>query len=137
MRTKSTDRFHPKDTIMTSVPGVYLIVSTKHPEFSYIGETTSLTERLQKHNSGQGPDATCHFGLLPFAMFAYVVGFQNKGERLYFESLWKVTARRRRAIASKTDGLVLIGRDLVDEYNKQHPDDTPLRIVRCGTITEG
>jgi hypothetical protein len=70
-------------------------------------------------------------------MFAYVVGFQNKGERLYFESLWKVTARRRRATASKTDGLVLIGRDLVDQYNKQHPDDTPLRIVQCGTITEG
>jgi hypothetical protein len=45
--------FRPKDTIMTSVPGVYLIVSTKHPKFSYIGETTSLTERLQKHNSGQ------------------------------------------------------------------------------------
>jgi predicted GIY-YIG superfamily endonuclease len=129
--------FRPKDTIMTSVPGVYLIVSTKHPEFSYIGETTSLTERLQKHNSGQGPDATCHFGLLSFAMFAYVVGFQNKGERLHFESLWKVTARRQRAIASRTNGLVLIGRDLVDKYNKQHPNATPLRIVQCGTITEG
>jgi hypothetical protein len=25
--------FRPKDTIMTSVPGVYLIVSTNHPEF--------------------------------------------------------------------------------------------------------
>ena len=91
--------FRPKDTIVTSVPGVYLIVSTKHPKISYIGETKSLNERLQKHNSGQGPNATSHFGLLPFAMFAYVVGFQNKGERLYFESLWKVTARRRRAIA--------------------------------------
>jgi predicted GIY-YIG superfamily endonuclease len=119
--------FHAKDTILTSVPGVYLIISTRQPEFSYIGQTPSLSIRLHKHNAGTGPKITGSFGLIPFAMFAYVVGFQHEGERLNFESLWKVTARRRRNIVtSSNDGLVLIARDLVAECNKIHPEHPPL-----------
>jgi predicted GIY-YIG superfamily endonuclease len=129
--------FRPKDTIMTSVPGVYLLISTKVPQFTYIGETSSLTERLQTHNSGQGPAATANFGLLPFAMFAYVVGFQHKGERQRFESLWKVTARRQRQLSSTNNGFILIGQDLVRKHNLQNPDAEPLRIVQCGSVTNG
>jgi predicted GIY-YIG superfamily endonuclease len=68
---------------MTSVPGVYLLVSTKVPQFTYIGETSSLSTRLQTHNSGQGSKASVNSALLHFTMFAaYVIGFQHKGECL-------------------------------------------------------
>jgi predicted GIY-YIG superfamily endonuclease len=109
--------FRPKDTIMTSVPGIYLLISTKVPQFLYIGETSSLTKRLQIHNSGGGPAATANFGLHPFTMFAYVVGFQHKGERQRFESLWKVTARQQQELSSTNNRFILIGQDLVQKYN--------------------
>jgi hypothetical protein len=70
-------------------------------------------------------------------MFAYVVGFQHKGERLHFESLWKVMARRRRELARTNNGLVTISKDLVQEHNQQHPDNPSLRIIQCGTVTNG
>ncbi len=111
---------------MTSVPGIYLLVSTKVPQFTYIGETSSLTERLQTHNSGQGPAATANFGLLPFAMFAYAVGFQHKGEPLQFESLWKVTASQQQQLAGTNNGLILIGQDLVKAHTQHNPDAPPL-----------
>jgi hypothetical protein len=90
---------------------------------------------LRNHNAGTGPKITGSFGLIPFAMFAYVVGFQHEGERLNFESLWKVTARRRRSIVtSSNNGLVVIARELVAEFNKIHHEHLPLRLVQCGSV---
>ena len=70
-------------------------------------------------------------------MFAYIIGFQHKGEPLQFESLWKVTARQRRQLAGANNGLVLIGQDLGKEHDQQNPGAPPFLIVQCGSVTNG
>ena len=132
-------KFRPKDALMTSSPGVYLIISTRQPHFLYIGESTNIGARLTEHNMCRGPPVTARQELIPFAMFAYVVGFRNKRERQRFEQLWKVTAQRRRTLARNNNGLVEIGRDLVESENVTMREEgihsrIPLRIIQCGTV---
>ena len=128
-------RFRPKDATINAVPAVYLLISTQNYHYYYIGETCNLVKRIQEHNTGNGPAVNEHFGLLPFAIFAYVVGFQDRQERLSFERLWKATRLSRKSVAEKNNGLVEIGRDLVEQHNKDNPFKPELRIVSCGSIT--
>ena len=127
--------FRPKDAVINPVPAVYLLISTQDFHMFYIGETTNLVKRIQDHNTGNGPAVNEHFGLLPFALFAYMTGFQNQNERKSMESIWKHTATRRKRIAQKDNGLVEIGRDLVEDYNKSNPNFPEIRIISCGTVT--
>ena len=39
---------------------VYLLESTTRPDKRYIGVTTDLTERLERHNSGRSPHTNEH-----------------------------------------------------------------------------
>ena len=129
--------FRPKDAPVTSVPAVYLIVSVAHPEYSYIGETGNLLRRINEHNTGKGPEVTSSVILRPFAIHAYVIGFTERSERLRFESLWKLTARRQSHLASSTgDGLVEVGRRLVEQENTKQPTNPRLRIVQCGYMEQ-
>jgi predicted GIY-YIG superfamily endonuclease len=129
--------FRPSDIVLTSIKAVYLAVSTRRPEYHYIGETPNLAERLRKHNQMKGPAVTQNETFLPFAVQAYVTGFQDKGHRCRFESLWKVTARRyTRSLMRSANGLVAVGRRLVEEENQQHPTQTPLCIVQCGFVVQ-
>ena len=70
---------------------VYMLVSTRDHTFCYIGETVNITVRLNQHNSGYGSITTCHSSLHPYALFAYVCGFDdNKRLRRSFEFMWKI-----------------------------------------------
>ena len=124
--------FRPYDALLGSLAGVSLLVSTRNTAYSYIGETKSLTKRLTQHNSGQGPSTTNNRILMPWAIMAYVNGFQNRPSRLRFEAVWKLTARRRSDVEKTAEGLVLVARDLVARHNL-HADDK-LRLIRCGSI---
>ena len=58
--------------------------------FSYIGETQNIGVRLNQHNQGYGSHTTCNPSLRPYALFAYVCGFEgNKTLRRQFEYTWK------------------------------------------------
>ncbi len=70
---------------------VYMLVSTQDYTFSYIGETMNISSRLNDHNSGYGSATTLPLSLRPYALFAYVCGFDgDKVLRRNFEYMWKV-----------------------------------------------
>ena len=72
---------------------VYMLISLRHPNFSYIGETICIRSRIQMHNSGNGAQATAPSYLGPFALFAYIFGFSSTSRthlRFYIEQQWKV-----------------------------------------------
>ena len=67
-----------------------MLVSTRVHTFSYIGETKNIHTHLNKLNSGFGSHMTCPLSLRPYALFAYVCGFEgNKLLRRNFEEGWK------------------------------------------------
>ena len=82
-----------------------MFVSTRDLSFSYIGQTNSIITRLNQHNSGHGSSTTCPLSLRPFALFAYVCGFDNDTRlQLHFEDMWKTrrdSERRRGMICLK------------------------------------
>ena len=69
---------------------VYMLISLRRRTFTYIGKTKHPRRRLQNHNSGYGASATepCH--LRPFAVMAYIAGFDGNDElMLAAENKWK------------------------------------------------
>jgi predicted GIY-YIG superfamily endonuclease len=79
---------------------VYMLISLKDFNFSYIGKTLSIRRRIQQHNSGIGSVSTEPLHLRPYALFAYICGFDSKNDLLfYIERMWKV----------KRDGLIRNG----------------------------
>jgi predicted GIY-YIG superfamily endonuclease len=127
-------QFRPCDASIASIPGVYLLVSTRDTSYSYIGETNSITKRLTQHNSGQGPSATNNPLLMPWALMAYTTGFKTRSDRLCFETLWKCTARRRSNLGKTGEGLITIGQELIAVRNSRLDNGNKYRIVRCGDI---
>jgi predicted GIY-YIG superfamily endonuclease len=129
-------RFRPMDSTLPRNPGVYLIVSTKKPHFEYIGETNNVARRIEQHNSLRGPHVTAQPDLLPFAMHAYIVGFNDKTERMQFEAEWKLNNQRRHNVSLTNNGRVDVGIDMIAEKNlERHRQGVPpLRMVQCGTI---
>ena len=67
----------------------YMIVSIPQPTVTYIGQTQDLHERINQHNKGWTHHWTDSITLRPWACMAYIVGFQSKNQRVYFESLWQ------------------------------------------------
>jgi predicted GIY-YIG superfamily endonuclease len=126
--------FRPCDAIIGQTKCVYLLVSTRDTSFSYIGQTENMGRRLVQHNSGNGATVTSNPVLMPWAVMAYVVGFQFKHERLKFEALWKITALRRKA--RSMDELTHVASDLIADYNTSCGNTClfKLRLVFCGTI---
>ena len=69
---------------------VYMLISLKDKNFSYIGKTKSIRQRIRQHNSGIGSVATEPLHLRPYALFAYICGFNSKIAILsYVERKWK------------------------------------------------
>ena len=69
---------------------VYMLMSIKDMNFTYIGKTKCIRNRIQKHNSGVGAVDTEPLHLRPYAMFAYICGFDSQNDLLfYIEDAWK------------------------------------------------
>ena len=72
-------------------------MSIRDQNFSYIGKTNSIRRRIQEHNSGTGSVSTEPLHLRPYALFAYICGFNCQNDLLlYIEREWK--AKRDRLI---------------------------------------
>ena len=61
---------------------VYMLMSVNDHNFSYIGKMLSIRTRIQQHNSGVGSVSTEPLHLRPFALFAYICGFDSKNDLL-------------------------------------------------------
>lgn len=70
---------------------VYFIKSTKTPGKKYVGYTTNLEERLEKHNTG-GSLYTRNYR--PWKLIAYVA-FDSKEKALSFEKYVLVNVRSK------------------------------------------
>lgn len=64
---------------------VYLLKSLKDPNKTYVGFTTNVKERLQKHNEG-GSVYTCDFK--PWKLISFI-GFDEESKALEFEKYIK------------------------------------------------
>jgi predicted GIY-YIG superfamily endonuclease len=105
------------DGTLPQNPGACLIVSTKKPSFECIGETNNVARRIEQHDSLRGPRVTAQPDLVPFAMHACVVGFNDKTERLRFEAEWKLNNQQRRNMPLTNDGCVDVGINMIAEKN--------------------
>ena len=70
---------------------VYMLLSLRQRDFTYIGTTNCICLCLQQHISGNGAVDTAPAYLHPFALFAYVCGFRGGRRDLCFhiENKWK------------------------------------------------
>lgn len=64
---------------------VYLLVSVNDPSQRYIGVTSDLRARLQKHNSGKSRHTSKH---APWRLVTYIA-FSNRAQAEAFESYLK------------------------------------------------
>ena len=69
---------------------VYMLLSLEDKKFVYIGMTNSIRERIKQHNSGVGSVSTEPLHLRPYALLAYICGFDLRTEYMqYIEQRWK------------------------------------------------
>ncbi len=81
---------------------VYFLNSMRSRTFCYIGQTKCLRTRIISHNSGYGSTSTSFSHLRPFAVMAYIAGFDGRRElREHVEAKWK----------EKRDEMIMNGND--------------------------
>ena len=72
---------------------MYMLISVKDGQSTYIGHTANLRYRINQHNSslggsrGTGGD---HRLLAPWGLFCYVAGFPDRQCSASFEGQWKL-----------------------------------------------
>jgi predicted GIY-YIG superfamily endonuclease len=143
-------RFHPCRPIDCSLPQdssgyVYILASVRKNcigKVTYIGQTDDLVKRFRKHLNGTATKQTADPAMRPWAMLAYVSGFEgcSKSGRMYFETLWQGTRNQRTAQRGSpltADQVADLGRMLVDDRrytNCIELQDKKLSFFRCGAI---
>ena len=119
---------------------VYLLISLKSPNTTqglYIGSTKQLPKRLSQHNCGWGARQTSSPLLRPWALLAYVAGFDTDYEKMRaFENEWiskKENVLSRRNAILTVAGTVTLAKDLLRDWQRKEPTFA-LRLVECGSI---
>lgn len=114
---------------------VYILISTVNLVSTYIGSTANLVERLKDHNSGYGGRQTAPSSLRPWAILAYVTGFDaDEASYKTFETLW--LAAKNRYVTDPTlqpsvQGVVELANDILQEEEWEHD----LKLIHSGTLS--
>ena len=116
----------------------YFLVSTRDPNFFYIGQTKDISTRIVQHNSGHGSTTTSPLRLRPYAVLAYVCGFDgNKHLMLSVENQWQSQCHelRRNGITDVNQLILSIQPRLQRMVNNptnflEVTQESPLRLVR-------
>jgi hypothetical protein len=111
---------------------VYMLVSLRDNDSIYIGWTTNLYRRFNEHNQGLGSHITSNPELRPWAIVAYVTGFDDElGDTpSVFEAAWKHHIQHTRA--NTVDSMASVAKSLC---NSEKWKDCALRYIQCGTFT--
>lgn len=133
--------YHPKDiSIPTDNMGfVYLLISLRAPDVTYIGSTINITKRLRQHNSGIGAFSTQNLLLRPWALIAFVTGFQGSDlfqQQQNFERLWKLRIQSFEESSHtiiKPQEVISLGQQLTQTWRFRESESN-LTFVDCGTI---
>ena len=113
---------------------VYMLLSVKRQDYVYIGKTNNLIERLRAHNSGNGSSSTEPSHLRPYALYAYICGFDSRNTlMLAVENQWK---RKRDQLIRRqvTDpkAWARAGQEIIDHRrydNHGLEDNNDLRLI--------
>ena len=111
---------------------VYFLVSLRDPAFTYIGMTNDINRRLQQHNSGNGSSSTVPLRLRPYALFAYICGFECNTTLLsYVESQWKIKRNRLRdsGILCQKQWARRGGHSVIDAVHNSANNNYDLRLI--------
>ena len=117
----------------------YLLVSTRDLTHIYLGSTKNLANRLKQHNAGDGSQQTQSKNLRPWAVLAYIVGFdENKAAHESIKNNWiaqKQDLLSNPRVQASVQVIHNIGKDIINTYNIVHRDNGKLpRFISCGTI---
>ena len=100
---------------------VYMLISLRDNNFTYIGKTKNIRTRIQQHNAGIGSSSTEPIHLRPYALAAYISGFDSRDDLLcYIETKWK--QRRDRLIRNGINDMKawpLCGSEIISEINEE------------------
>lgn len=71
---------------------IYCLVSMRHTDKIYFGETKCLAQILAQHNSGNGAQGTVNARYIPWGVAAYICGLSHMTtiERMSLERDWKL-----------------------------------------------
>ena len=137
----SASMYRPRDV---QVPGdntgcVYILLSMRDLSTTYIGSTDNLLRRFtQEHNAGRGARQTAPVSLRPWAILAYVTGFNgDRADWMRFETLWIQAKERvmdRDPSTASVEGFVDIARGLVAGFQPKDCGVNNLKLVDCGSI---
>ena len=99
---------------------VYMLTSIKRPSYAYVGETECLRRKLKEHNSGYNSCSTEPSYLRPFAVMAYICGFDGKNTlRQYIKQKWE--DRRNELVNNGVNDLrewARCGNDVIQNTNE-------------------
>ena len=116
---------------------VYILVSTKNTNYTYIGSCLCLHKRIQQHNSGFGAVQTAPASFRPWALLGCISGFQGEDTiRLQFENRWireKDNLKESRRNITVEDILNLVP-PLNEHCNSREDINVKLTFVDTGTI---
>lgn len=112
---------------------VYMLLSLKCKSFCYIGKTRNPRSRLNNHNCGYGSSSTEPIHLRPFAVMAYICGFEGCDTMmLSIERKWK-EVRDNLIVQGMNDPRewARSGRSVIECANNQRSDGNgyDLRLV--------
>ena len=114
---------------------VYMLLSMRNKQYTYIGKTNSIRRRIREHNTGVGSVSTEPTHLRPYALFAYICGANcNDTLLLYLERQWKI--KRDRLIVNGVNDIkewAYCGNDIISELNAVNfgvrPSDLTLVVL--------
>jgi len=115
---------------------VYMLVSTRETDFTYIGETSNLKQRLDRHNDGSVKTTSAPY-LRPWGYLGFVCGFppDDSNSRKAFEAAWKHSIAHRLANSPTrtltSDQKLKAGLDVA---NSPRWRSMKLKLVRTGKV---
>ncbi len=115
---------------------VYLLISTRCPEQTYVGTTQNISVRLNEHNSGYGAEGTSCADYIPWCPAAYITNMAHltEAERKGLEVQWQSYNRHSVVMgAGNLEQLIENGNRVKQRYNDrvENRPDLHLNIVSC------
>ena len=110
---------------------VYMLISVRDKCFNYIVNTMSIRRRIQQHNSGVGSVSTEPIHLRPYALLAYITGFNARRNLLfYIEAKWKQNLDKLvRQGVNDVRAWARCGSEIISNINEEYFGISPMDLT--------
>ena len=133
----SSTQFQPWNIVLPEddVGFVYLLVSTKKQNVFYVGETVCMRKSLREHNSGYGSKETRPIERRPWAVFAFVTGFNTHNHtcnRLQRKELESIMHYKTASLGPNISASIVM-QVFEENCNKFAVDNNlNMKVIQCG-----